>query len=189
LAAKRGLELGVVAAHGAETHLGVETAPTGDMPAWLAEPFERLIALWLRSWRPRQWLRAHFAFGTYRLLAGSRWRFRCRAADDFFFLQADGTVHSCSVHGRPMGNIVHQDWEEIWRGPAAGPARQFVAGCPESCWMVCTARSFYRRHVPGVLAWIVWHKVLAHLGRLRLPAPPEAREGQAESKSGADRPH
>ena len=190
LARRRGLELGIVAAHVAETHLGLEQAPTDGMGADLKEPFQRIITEWLRSWRPKQWLRAHFAYNTYRYLAGRRWRFRCRAGGDFFFLQADGTVYSCSVRGRPMGNILHQSWQEIWQGPRGQQARDFVSQCPESCWMICTARSIYRGQAWGVIAWIVTHKLSAHRGLLRLPDPAGIPAShRKEELCGADSPH
>ena len=171
-AAARGLEVGIVAAHAAETHLGVDESRFAAMPDGLQEPFgpfQKIAADWLRAWRPKQWLRAHFADHTYRYLAGRRWRFRCRAGDDFFFVQADGTVYSCSVCGKRMGNLAVDDWETIWRGPPADEARQFVRTCPRSCWMICTARSVYRRKAPQVIAWVLWKKLLAHLRCFRLP--------------------
>jgi MoaA/NifB/PqqE/SkfB family radical SAM enzyme len=169
LADRLGLELGVVAAHGAQTHLGVGRSDLGLMPPWLAEPFERVVAAWLRSWRPRRWLRAHFAAWTYRYLTGRPWAVRCRAGKDFFFLQADGAVYHCSVRGRMLGNLIDDDWERIWTQPAADEARQAAANCPERCWMICTARSTYRARWAEVLLWIAAAKVRAHLRCLHLP--------------------
>jgi len=160
--AEKGLELGVVAAHGSQTHLGVGPFPAAGMPPHLRAAFRKLIGRSLRSWQPKQWLRAHFAYNTYRLLAGRPWRSRCRAGQDFFFLQADGSVYSCSVHGQHMGNIVTQEWDEIWQGRPADDARDFVRRCPENCWMICTARSVYRRRAPRVILWIMLRKLLAH---------------------------
>ena len=172
LADRLGLELGIVAAHAAETHLGVraDDVSLGQVPAWLAGAFANIIARWLRSWRPKHWLRAHFTWYTYSYLAGRPFRRQstCRAGSEFFFLQADGTVYSCSVRGRAMGNIVDQDWAEIWCGPAAEAARQFASRCPLRCWMICTARSVYRAHPLRVAAWVAWRKVLAHLRLFRL---------------------
>lgn len=175
LAGRRGLELGVVAAHACRTQLHLDASPAGSMPPWLARPFREVVTRWLRSWRPRLWLRAHFAYHTYRLLGGWRHRFGCRAAEDFFFLQSDGTVYSCSVQGRPMGNLITQDWREIWRSPSAGEARRLAGQCPESCWMICTARSAYRMHPLWVIGWILLNKLACHLG-LPCPKAPDARE-------------
>ena len=176
LAAECGLELGIVAAHGALTHLGVGEPPTKLKPAWLRQPFEMVIKRWLKRWHPRWWLRAHFAYGTYCLLAGCPRRSRCRAGRDFFFLQADGMVYSCSVRGEPMGNIVHRDWREIWQSPKASAARKSAESCGEHCWMICNARSVYRRSALSVIAWILTNKTLAHLGLFRLPDMQQAGE-------------
>ena len=75
-----------------------------------------------------------------------------------------------------MGNIVDQDWAEIWGGPAAEDARRFAARCARQCWMICTARSVYRARPMRVLGWVAWNKLLAHLrigpvGRRRPPSP------------------
>ncbi len=169
LADRLGVELGVVAAHGAKTHLGVEASDLPAIPVWLAEPFEKVIVGWLRRWRPKLWLRAHFAAGTYRFLAGRAWRFRCRAGEDFFFLQADGTVHHCSVLGKALGNLTTDDWPAIWRSNRAGQARRAARSCPEHCWMICTARSVYRAQAPAVACWILIAKVRAHLRCFHLP--------------------
>lgn len=163
LADRLGVEMGVLAAHGAKTHLDVEPQDRSDMPAWLHRPFETLAARWLRSWRPRRWLRAHFAAYSYHYLAGRPWRYRCRAGEDFFFLQADGTVYHCSVQGRALGNIATDTWETIWRSPTADEARRAAQHCPEHCWMICTVRGLYRAHALRVLLWILLAKARAHL--------------------------
>jgi radical SAM protein with 4Fe4S-binding SPASM domain len=170
LADKLGLELGVVAAHGAGTHLGVEPDDVAieRAPAWLAGAFGRIIAPRLRSWRLKNWLRGHFAWQTYHYLTGRLWEIRCGAARDMFFLQADGEVYSCSVRGKEMGNIIDQEFSEIWTGPQVDKVMEFVRRCPERCWMICTARSTYRARWLSVLAWIVWNKLLAHLRLFRV---------------------
>lgn len=170
LADELGLELGIVAAHGAGTHLGIaaDDVAIQTVPAWLAGAFEKVIARRLRSWRPKNWLRGHFAFGTYCYLAGRPWEIRCRAGRDMFFLQADGEVYSCSVRGQAMGNIIDQEFSEIWSGPRAEKAVEFIRRCPERCWMICTARTTYRAKWFGVCAWIAWKKLLAHLRLFRV---------------------
>ncbi len=165
---QRNLELGVLAAHGAKTHLGVEADVFGEIPDWLHEPFEKVISRWLRSSDPRRWLRAHFAARTYDMLMGNPWTYRCKAGEDFFFLQADGEVYHCSVQGKSMGNIVDQPWEAIWTGPAADDARAAARHCPQHCWMICTVRSVYRKRFPQVLLWIAKAKLQAHMRRFTL---------------------
>ncbi|MCK5558401.1 MAG: radical SAM protein, partial [Candidatus Hydrogenedentes bacterium] len=171
LAQRFDLELGVIAAHPAHTHLGVDKTDTGPMPARLGVAFGSVVGRWLRSWSPKQWLRGHFLGYTYRYLTGCPMRFRCRAGEDFFFLQADGTVYHCSVQGRKLGDITTDDWEQIWGNSSAADARRFARHCTERCWMICTARSVYRTKWWKIIAWILVSKLLAHLRLFRLPEP------------------
>ncbi len=96
-----------------------------------------------------------------------------------FFLQADGAVYSCSVRGKEMGNIVDEEFPEIWTGRRAKEAAEFVSRCPERCWMICTARSTYRDRWLSVCVWVAWNKLLAHLRlfRVRDLSRVEDREG------------
>ena len=135
-ARRRGLELGLVAAHACETHLGVETLSPPHVTDELTDALRETIGRWLRSARPKQWLRAHFAWYTHRYILGQPWRFQCRGGDDFCFVQADGTVHSCSVLGREMGSLIDQSWSQIWSGPSAVRARAAARQCQRNCWMI-----------------------------------------------------
>ena len=171
LARRLGLELGVMGAHASRTHLGVQKTNMGPMPPGLRRAFSSVAGGWLRSARPKQWLRAHFLAHTYLYLAGRPWQFRCWAGEDFFFLQADATVYHCSVLGCELGNIATDDWDDIWRGAAGDDARQFTRRCREGCWMICTARGVYRARWWKITAWILMSKLLAHLRLFRLPAP------------------
>jgi len=187
LARSRGLELGIVAAHRCRTHMRLENGVAGQPTEAPRRSFQTLVARWLRSWNPRQWLRAHFAANTYRYLARIPQALVCRAGRDFFFLQADGTVYACGVNGRVMGNLVEQEWEEVWNSPAAGSARSAAERCGGNCWIVCTVRSWYRRHAWSVAAWVAGQKLLSHLRLLRLPAPP-AEEADDTRSAGAEAP-
>ncbi len=164
LADKLGLELGVVAAHQSQTHLKIDKPFEAVSSPSLDEDFQRVIRRWLRTSKPKLWLRAHFAEQTRRYLGGYRPVFTCRAGSSFVFVQADGEVFSCSVLGRPMGNLITDTWADIWAGLQASQARSYSAGCNQGCWMICTARSFYRSHLVSVSRWILCEKLRAHLG-------------------------
>lgn len=186
LARTRGLELGVVAAHRCRTHMRMDRQPAGPSGQRVRAGFQRVLLQWLRSWQPRHWLRAHFAAGTYRHLAGTPQPLICGAGGDFFFLQADGTVYSCGSEGRVMGNLVSHEWDELWNSPAAGQARAQSGGCGRNCWMVCTVRTWYRRNLPAVAAWVVRSKLLAHLRLFRLGEGRSEASGAARAQVGGD---
>jgi MoaA/NifB/PqqE/SkfB family radical SAM enzyme len=178
------LELGVVAAHAAGTHLGVWEQPRSGGVAAASAVWEAVLTRWLKRWRAKQWLRAHFAWHTWRWLLGHRRPFVCRAGEGFFFVQADGAVYSCSVRGRPMGDLVEQPWEAICTGDAAGEARRCARECREGCWMICTARSVYRAEPWEAIRWILANKVRAHLGRFSVPTAPASSASEADDARG-----
>ena len=168
LADRLGLELGIVAAHESQTHLQIDK-PFGDISSdSLDADFALVIRRWLRGSNPKLWLRAHFTELTRRYLQGDRPIFACQAGRGFVFIQADGDVYSCSVLGKSMGNLIGDSWPDIWAGGCAGQARSFSARsfsarCDQGCWMICTARSFYRSRSASVVWWILRNKIRAHL--------------------------
>ena len=162
LAGKFDLELSLVPAHSSALHfLNAEIAPPN--PEVVLPQLKTFVSRLLRSASAKMWLRAHFADRVGKYIAQEPLKFRCRAATDFFFLQADGTIYSCNVCSEPLGNITETDFRKIWFSPQATLSRKRAAKCSRQCWMVCTARSYYRAHPLGVLLWILVHKSAAHL--------------------------
>jgi radical SAM protein with 4Fe4S-binding SPASM domain len=161
LAQKLNIELSLVPAHASEVHFLTSDTSTPEMNTLLPQ-LEVLVSRLLRSPSPRQWLRAHFADRVKKYLTGSLPKFLCQAGRDFFFLQADGTLYPCNVCSPALGNIIETDFSSIWSSPAADSARCSLAKCHRQCWMVCTARSYYRAHPLDVLFWILAHKTSAH---------------------------
>ena len=155
------LELSLVPAHASAVHfLTSDTAPANLEV--LQPQLEIFISRLLRSVSPRLWLRAHFADRVGKYIACRLPSFSCRAGNDFFFLQADGTIYPCNVCSKPLGNIIEADFHRIWFSPEADLVRQEVSKCHRQCWMVCNARSYYRAHFLQVLLWIFAQKFRAH---------------------------
>jgi MoaA/NifB/PqqE/SkfB family radical SAM enzyme len=71
---------------------------------------------------------------------GNDWpRFRCQELAALVYMLPDGSVVSCGMRPVPVGNLVHQSIEEIWRGAPAAHAREVVAacgGCPQASVMI-----------------------------------------------------
>lgn len=162
LARKLNLQLSLVPTHASTVHfLTNDTAPANLN--LLLPQLELYINQLLRSTSPRLWLRAHFADRVGKYIDATLPKFTCRAGSDFFFLQADGTVYPCNVCSPALGNIIETDFPSIWFSPAAESARKSLAKCSRQCWMVCTARSYYRAHSLRIIFWILAHKLRAHL--------------------------
>ena len=158
-------ELSVVPAHASAVHFRNEQCAPAEGEVVLPQ-LEVMVDQLLRSFRPKLWLRGHFADRIGQYLSGRLRRFPCSAGDDFFFLQADGNVYPCNVCSEPWGNIIEDDFDSIWNSAKAELARQSISRCERGCWMVCTARGYYRTHKFEVLSWIVAHKLQAHVRNL-----------------------
>ncbi|MBS3821189.1 MAG: hypothetical protein KGY81_05445, partial [Phycisphaerae bacterium] len=176
LAAARELELGVVAAQAAARQLHTDGAPAGEYGEEAREAFEAVVGEGLRRWRPKAWLRAHFTAMTWRHICGERWENLSRPGEALFFLQSDGTVHTSSVDGLTMGNLLQQDFGSLWASPQAEQARQAERNRRHTSWMICTARRYYRCRTAAVGWWILRKKLRAHIGRLKLAEPNSAEE-------------
>lgn len=162
LARRYHTELGIVPAHASPVHfLTTDTAsPNLDTLLPQLQTFTNQL---LRTASPKLWLRAHFAHRVGQYLTGSLPPFSCQAGSDFFFLRADGTVYPCNVCSEPLGNIIEQDFPAIWNSPTAQQGRRDALNCQSRCWMVCTARSYYRTRPLQVALWILAHKLRTHL--------------------------
>lgn len=175
LARCRGLELGVVAAQVAEAQLHVESLPPARPGPEACGAFEAVVGEWLKSARPKLWLRAHFTAMTWRYLCGERWENFSQPGEALFFVQSDGRVYPSGVGGEAMGNLCEMSWEQLWCSPAAEQARQVERSRRQESWMICTARRYYRKRAPSVAGWILANKFRAHLGQLRLSEAPDAK--------------
>jgi MoaA/NifB/PqqE/SkfB family radical SAM enzyme len=103
-----------------------------------ADPTDRLEAAYLRL------LPEHLRTGRSPL--------PCRALRASCYVAADGTVHPCTVYGRPLGNLYERPLAEILDGAEAVAARDVVArdACP-GCWSPCEAQPTIVASLPASL--------------------------------------
>jgi MoaA/NifB/PqqE/SkfB family radical SAM enzyme len=145
----------------------------------IAREFDAVIRSQLRSWHPKQWVRAFFTHGLKRLALENVQVLPTRAGTDFFFLDPFGVVYPSVVHPSPMGNLTEATtFAELWQGEAAERARDIVRRWTRPYWMVCTARTSIRRHALRVIAWIIRQKIATmRLVDHTRPIHPELVEG------------
>jgi MoaA/NifB/PqqE/SkfB family radical SAM enzyme len=60
----------------------------------------------------------------------------CVALRSHLRLLPDGRVPVCQFNTETVGNLLHQSFEEVWRGTPAQSSRQWVDACP-GCWAEC----------------------------------------------------
>jgi MoaA/NifB/PqqE/SkfB family radical SAM enzyme len=61
---------------------------------------------------------------------------RCVALRSHLRLLPDGSVPVCQFNTEKIGNLLHESFEEVWYGAAAGTSRRWVDACP-GCWAEC----------------------------------------------------
>jgi MoaA/NifB/PqqE/SkfB family radical SAM enzyme len=60
----------------------------------------------------------------------------CVALRSHLRLLPDGGVPVCQFNTERVGNLLEQDFAEVWHGPAGREARAWVDACP-GCWAEC----------------------------------------------------
>ena len=116
----------------------------------------------LRSHRPKDWFRAYFNYGLMNYLQGNERLLPCRMSHDAFFLEPNGDVLPCNGMdtAMPLGNLVHQSWDEIWYSEQAEKVRAAVRGCKKQCWMMGSVGQEIKKHPAGPIRWVLNHKFL-----------------------------
>jgi len=163
LALDLGIEFVVGVAHSSPTYFGdqVNAAPDRQQAA---RELMTIRDRELKSWRPKEWVRAWFTDGLIDQLEGIERRMPCYAIESHFYLDPHGNVFPCNARGDQMGNLLTETYDEIVarNGALLADVRQ----CND-CWMSCTVSPGLRQRPWTPLAWVL----RAKLGRApeRLP--------------------
>ncbi|MBI2190841.1 MAG: radical SAM protein [Planctomycetes bacterium] len=88
----------------------------------------------------------------------------CQAARAIAVLKEDGTVHTCELLDRPLGNLrdVDFDWNAVWSSPAAESARRFIdetgCSCTHECFLTASLLFGREHRVQLAASWAgeVW---------------------------------
>jgi MoaA/NifB/PqqE/SkfB family radical SAM enzyme len=57
-------------------------------------------------------------------------KFHCRELRDLIYLLPNGDVVRCGLDHRPIGNVRHKRFDDIWFGPEIATFRKRVDDCP-----------------------------------------------------------
>jgi MoaA/NifB/PqqE/SkfB family radical SAM enzyme len=138
----------------------------------VAKRVENLVTEMLKSSSVKTWFRAYMNLGLIAKILGQDRLHPCTQGTDNVFIDPWGDVYACNVRNDLlMGNLHLQSWEEVYNGARAEEVRTQVAGCPQNCWMVSSAKTAIRnKHVArlpklAVLRWVAWNKIRVTLGR------------------------
>lgn len=171
LAKSLGVEFTCAVAHNSE-HYFQTTTNLGVQPDVLSRELDYVAREELKSTNIKSWFRAYFQKGLGEFAATGERPVRCEAAHDSYMIDPYGRVFPCNILNLPVGNVREQSFETIWTSKEMDDVRHVVRNCKEPCWMVCTARSAIKRHMPRVSTWVLIHKLKAHFGLNVVPPAP-----------------
>lgn len=180
LAKELGVQFTCAVAHNSEHYFKTNTN-TGVHVDVLTQELDKVAREELKSTNVKSWFRAYFQKGLGEFAATGQRPVRCEAAHDSYMMDPLGNIFPCNILNMPVGNVREQSFLDIWTSPKMDEIRQVVRNCQEPCWMVCTARSAIKRHLPEVSTWVLVHKMKAHFGMTVIPGPggrgPSSRPG------------
>lgn len=153
-----GLEFAMAIAHSSDVYFGKNNSLRFSK-VHLDRGFAFVISDLLKSMRPKDWARAYFVDGLYKVARGEKRPLKSFAGEDFFYLDPKGDVYPSVVDNVIMGNINDVDkFKTLWKSEQARQAREMLAGFESNYWMMCTARTAFVRNPIKVANWIFKNK-------------------------------
>jgi radical SAM protein with 4Fe4S-binding SPASM domain len=121
---------------------------------------DELQSVYLKSKRPKDWMRAFFAFGEKQYVLNQKKPLHCDAGISSFFIDVYGDVIPCNGMSTNlvMGNLKEQTWEEIINSEKAKKVCRACRECKLNCWSVCNVSSALRKKIYIPLEWIIRNK-------------------------------
>jgi MoaA/NifB/PqqE/SkfB family radical SAM enzyme len=154
-----GTQFTMAVAHSSENFFGKKNEL--KIPGVELDPqFGYVIKKLLRSVKPKDWARAYFVDGLYKIARGEKRPLESFAGEEFFYLDPKGDVYPSVVDNVVMGNIDdYNHFEALWYSDKAHQAREKILGFESNYWMVCTARTAIQRNPLKVANWIFKNKL------------------------------
>jgi len=161
LSDKMGVEFATASLH--NSFYFVETKNIIYDRQMVAQNFEKLINELLKSHSPKKWFRAYFNHGLINYIFGQKRLLPCNMGFDTFFVDPYGDVMPCNgtADKEVIGNLVTQDWDELWYSKRAEHVREKVRSCGRNCWMVGSASPAMYKYIWKPTWWIIRHKFLS----------------------------
>ncbi|KKR07940.1 MAG: hypothetical protein UT32_C0005G0039 [Parcubacteria group bacterium GW2011_GWC2_39_14] len=157
---KLGVEFTMAIAHSSDIYFGKAQENKNFQTPEVKKQFEYIIRHFIKSLRVKDWARAYFVDGLYKLSQGEKRPLQQFAGEDFFFLDPRGDVYPSVIDSTVMGNIFsYRDFKDLWNSKEAASARAKIRGFEDDYWMVCTARTAMKRNPLTVANWIFKKKL------------------------------
>ena len=128
---------------------------------------KKLIKFLFKSKKVKDWFRAYFNYGLIRYLKAYKRLIPCEMGKHGFFLDPTGDVLPCNGmdQKQPMGNLIEQTWNNIWKSNKAQEVRQIVRNCKKNCWMIGSVAPSIWHHPIKPIKWVLKNKLIHALGK------------------------
>jgi len=162
---KLGAEFTVAALHNSDHYFQIDTNKIEKLGKFRDE-FMKLAKAELKTWNPKRWVRAFFAYGIVQYLLQGKRPLPNYGGRKAFFLDPNGLVYPSDVAPKPMGNLTEFDtFQDMLDTEKAKKAA--IVESESQHWMICTARSAIKTHPFKVISWILMSKFIP--GYLKAP--------------------
>jgi len=125
----------------------------------LRNEFSWLIKQELKSFSPKKWVRAYFAFGLFNFLKNKKRILPDYSGINSLFIDPFGNVYPSDIWNLKLGNLKKIDnWNNFLK---ESEIKMLSNKRPES-WMICTAREAIKKHYLKAILWILRKKLLTY---------------------------
>ena len=127
----------------------------------VAQNFEKLINVLLKSKSPKKWFRAYFNHGLINYIYGNKRLLPCDMSKNAFFIDPFCDVVPCNgmKEKAVMGNLREQDWNTLWNSDQAQKVRECTKHCDRNCWMIGSVSPAMHKYIWVPAWWVIKHKV------------------------------
>jgi len=117
-----------------------------------------LIKQELKSFSPKKWARAYFAFGLFKFLKNKKRILPDYSGIDSLFIDPFGNIYPSDIWDLKMGNLKEiKDWSNF----SKKTKEIIISKKRPNSWMICTTRQAIKRHYIKVILWILNKKFLS----------------------------
>lgn len=119
---------------------------------------ESIIKSRLKTYKPKEWLRAWFDKKLYEFYITNQRCFTCDSGQNFFYLDSTGNIFTCHLKKWALGNIKTHSFKFIWNSSKRKLFLKKIEKCND-CWMICTAKTNINKHLIKIFSWALLSKL------------------------------
>ncbi len=151
------VEFTLAAIHNSENYFNT-VANKIEKIEYFKKEFEKLIKAELKTWQPKKWLRAYFAYALFKFIETGKRLLPNYSGTDNIFIDPQGNIYPADVSAHFMGNLKDfASFRELYNSERAQKA--IALEKKNQNWMICTARSAMKKHAFEIVFWIMKNKI------------------------------